>query len=114
MTARAANGVGAAVEDSPRDRTSQAPLLAQGECLSCRLIGSTALAAVGLYALNQSRRHQPGSLIGKRIVAGVGCCRLSFSTMVVISSYSLYLQASLLQATLDGTVLITCRSRNFG
>ena len=40
--------------------------------MSCKVIGSTSLAAVGVYALNQSRAHQPGSLIGKRIMAGVG------------------------------------------
>ncbi|KAI0058034.1 hypothetical protein BV25DRAFT_1892047 [Artomyces pyxidatus] len=42
------------------------------DCLSCRIIGTGALGAVGFYALNQSRAHQPGSLVGKRIMAGVG------------------------------------------
>ncbi|GJE92618.1 hypothetical protein PsYK624_087730 [Phanerochaete sordida] len=46
------------------------------ECLTCRIIGSGALAATGFYALNQSRAHQPGSVIGKRIMAGVGVCFL--------------------------------------
>lgn len=44
------------------------------DCMSCRLIGTGALAGVGIYALNQSRAHAPGSLIGKRIMAGVGVC----------------------------------------
>lgn len=44
------------------------------DCFTCRLIGSTALGAVGIYALNQSRRHQPGSPLGKRIMAAVGVC----------------------------------------
>ncbi|KAI9457115.1 hypothetical protein BJY52DRAFT_1120634 [Lactarius psammicola] len=42
------------------------------DCLSCRIIGTGALGATGLYAINQARAHQPGSVIGKRIMAGVG------------------------------------------
>ncbi len=42
------------------------------DCLSCRIVGTGALGATGLYAINQARAHQPGSVIGKRIMAGVG------------------------------------------
>lgn len=42
------------------------------DCLSCRIIGTGALGVTGLYAINQARAHQPGSVIGKRIMAGVG------------------------------------------
>jgi len=42
------------------------------DCLSCRIVGTGALGATGLYAVNQARAHQPGSVIGKRIMAGVG------------------------------------------
>ncbi|KAH9009012.1 hypothetical protein EDB83DRAFT_479181 [Lactarius deliciosus] len=42
------------------------------DCLSCRVIGTGALGATGLYAINQARAHQPGSVIGKCIMAGVG------------------------------------------
>jgi hypothetical protein len=42
------------------------------DCLSCRVIGTGALGATGLYALNQARTHQPGSRVGKQIMAGVG------------------------------------------
>lgn len=42
------------------------------DCLACRVIGTGALGGVGVYALNQSRAHAPGSPIGKRIMAGVG------------------------------------------
>ena len=45
------------------------------ECLTCRIIGTGALAGTGIYALNQSRAHAPGSLFGKRIMAGVGVCK---------------------------------------
>ena len=51
------------------------------DCLSCRIIGTGALGAVGLYALHQSRAHQPGSLIGKRIMASVGVLFLVGSAM---------------------------------
>ncbi|KAH9986757.1 hypothetical protein BJV74DRAFT_750689, partial [Russula compacta] len=42
------------------------------DCLSCRVIGTGALGATGLYALNQARAHQPGSPLGRQIMAGVG------------------------------------------
>ena len=42
------------------------------DCLACRVIGTAALGGVGIYALNMSRAHAPGSLVGKRIMAGVG------------------------------------------
>jgi hypothetical protein len=35
------------------------------------------LGAAGLYALSASRSHAPGSVVGKRIVAGVGVCEHS-------------------------------------
>ena len=44
------------------------------ECLTCRVIGTGALAATGIYALNQSRAHAPGSPAGKKAMAGVGVC----------------------------------------
>jgi hypothetical protein len=40
--------------------------------MQCRIVGSGALAAVGVYGLNMSRAHQPGSPLGKRIMGGVG------------------------------------------
>ncbi|KAI0051286.1 hypothetical protein FA95DRAFT_1554623 [Auriscalpium vulgare] len=59
---------------SPKSTAVQAPssLLRPKDCLSCRIIGAGALGATGIYALNQSRAHQPGSPLGKRIMAGVG------------------------------------------
>ena len=52
--------------------SSSPPLNVPTDCLSCRIVGSGALGATGLYALNQARPHQPGSLVGKRIMAGIG------------------------------------------
>ncbi|KIM54973.1 hypothetical protein SCLCIDRAFT_330811 [Scleroderma citrinum Foug A] len=48
----------------------------QQDCLTCRIVGSGAFAATGLYALHASRASAPGSIIGKRIVGGVGICFL--------------------------------------
>ncbi|KAI0689760.1 hypothetical protein C8T65DRAFT_517976, partial [Cerioporus squamosus] len=42
------------------------------DCLACRVIGTGALGGVGIYALAMSRAHAPGSVVGKRIMAGVG------------------------------------------
>ncbi|KAI9070365.1 hypothetical protein FKP32DRAFT_1608077 [Trametes sanguinea] len=51
------------------------------DCLACRVIGTVALGGVGIYALNMSRAHQPGSMVGKRIMAGVGVCFLVASAL---------------------------------
>ncbi|KAH9915217.1 uncharacterized protein B0H18DRAFT_886137 [Fomitopsis serialis] len=51
------------------------------DCLACRIIGTGALAGVGVHALNLSRAHQPGSPMGKRIMAGLGVCFLAGSYM---------------------------------
>ncbi|KAJ3551119.1 hypothetical protein NM688_g4917 [Phlebia brevispora] len=63
----------------------QAPLKvgaqAVEDCLPCRIVGSAALGGVGIYALNQSRAHQPGSIVGKRILAGLGVCFLVASAL---------------------------------
>lgn len=51
------------------------------DCMSCRIIGTAALGGVGLAALNKSRAHQPGSVMGKRLMAGMG-------VLFLIGSYS--------------------------
>ncbi|PSS34081.1 hypothetical protein PHLCEN_2v1875 [Hermanssonia centrifuga] len=48
------------------------------DCLACRIVGTAALGGVGIYALNQSRAHAPGSIVGKRIMAGLGVCASVF------------------------------------
>ena len=58
-----------APQPSPEPPLQRVPA---ADCLSCRMIGTGALGATGLYALNQSRAHQPGSRVGKQIMAGVG------------------------------------------
>ena len=45
------------------------------DCISCRIIGSGVLAGAGIYALMASRASAPGSVMGKRIVAGIGICK---------------------------------------
>src|SRR5260370_41480217 len=60
--------------NTPRDHQASSPPSQRvpADCLSCRIIGTGALGSTGLYALNQSRAHQPGSPVGKRIMAGIG------------------------------------------
>ena len=53
------------------------------DCLPCRIVGTLALGGVGLYALNQSRAHQPGSIVGKRIMAGLGLGTYLLSKSVI-------------------------------
>src|SRR6202789_625413 len=61
------------MSNTPPDQTSSSPSQrVPADCLSCRIIGTGALVATGLYALNQARAHQPGSPVGKRIMAGIG------------------------------------------
>ena len=66
------------------------PTTGPQDCVSCRIIGSGALGAAGLYALVLSRANAPGSVVGKRIVAGVGICeyRCAFFTDDVLSDPS--------------------------
>lgn len=44
------------------------------DCFTCKIIGSAAFAGVGVYALQMSRARAPGSVVGKRIMGGVGVC----------------------------------------
>ncbi|KAI1790076.1 hypothetical protein LXA43DRAFT_530342 [Ganoderma leucocontextum] len=64
-------GIGQLNSETPRTQ----PVSAQAEyqdCLACRVIGTGALAGVGIYALTMSRARAPGSVIGKRIMGAVG------------------------------------------
>lgn len=63
--------------DAETSTRRRPPAAAQQDCLGCRIVGTGALGAVGLHALNQARGHQPGSLIGKRVLAGLGICEYS-------------------------------------
>lgn len=54
------------------------------DCLTCRIIGSGAFATTGIYALRMSRRSAPGSIVGKRIMGGLGVCEIS--VFVAVSS----------------------------
>lgn len=42
------------------------------ECISCRLIGTGALAGTGAYAIWLSRAAAPGSPGQRRVLAGLG------------------------------------------
>ena len=53
------------------------------DCLACRVIGTAALGGVGVYALQQSRAHAPGSVVGKRIMAGVGVCEYALDCGII-------------------------------
>ncbi|KZT01314.1 uncharacterized protein LAESUDRAFT_664173 [Laetiporus sulphureus 93-53] len=64
-----------------KDKTDADPAARYQDCLACRVIGTAALGGVGVYALNQSRAHQPGSIVGKRIMAGLGVCFLIAGAM---------------------------------
>ncbi|KAI0800081.1 hypothetical protein C8Q74DRAFT_1313877 [Fomes fomentarius] len=69
-------------ERRPTDGTESSTLAsAPQDCLACRVIGTVALGGVGVYALNQSRAHAPGSVVGKRLMAGVGVCFLVASVL---------------------------------
>lgn len=50
------------------------PTQAKEECFSCKIIGSAAFGGIGIYALQMSRAKAPGSIVGKRIMGGVGIC----------------------------------------
>ena len=54
--------------------------VAPEECITCRIIGTGALAGVGFYALQMSRPKAPGSVVGKRIMGGIGVCESQIKT----------------------------------
>ncbi|KAG1717489.1 hypothetical protein EDB19DRAFT_1255454 [Suillus lakei] len=51
------------------------------DCITCRIIGSGAFAATGIYALRMARPSAPGSIVGKRIMGGLGFCFLVGSAL---------------------------------
>ncbi|KAG2140542.1 uncharacterized protein EDB93DRAFT_1161770 [Suillus bovinus] len=56
-------------------------VLSYNDCMTCRIIGSGAFAATGIYALRMARPNAPGSIVGKRIVGGLGVCFLVGSVL---------------------------------
>ena len=72
MTTTASSPVGSAT--TATSSTDNALQQRPEECLTCRIIGTGALAGVGFYALQMSRPKAPGSVLGKRIMGGVGVC----------------------------------------
>ncbi|KAM6502433.1 hypothetical protein JOM56_002410 [Amanita muscaria] len=51
------------------------------DCLGCRIVGSSTFAAVGTYALWQSRARAPGTLTQKSIMGGLGIALLAGSVI---------------------------------
>ncbi|KAH7906265.1 hypothetical protein BJ138DRAFT_1016517 [Hygrophoropsis aurantiaca] len=52
---------------------STTSLKSNNDCIVCRIIGSGAFAATGIYALRTSTpASAPGSLVGKRLMGGLG------------------------------------------
>ncbi|KAG1779271.1 hypothetical protein EV702DRAFT_966302 [Suillus placidus] len=42
------------------------------KCITCRIIGSGTFAATSIFALRMARPSAPGSIVGKRIMGGLG------------------------------------------
>ena len=74
------------MEPRPHPDHSQAQNTDQGgdyeDCLPCRIVGTGALGTVGGYALYMSRARAPGSVVGKRIMGGVGICTSCWQRML--------------------------------
>jgi hypothetical protein len=107
---------------SPADNTLQ-QRVAPEECITCRIIGTGALAGVGFYALQMSRPKAPGSIVGKRIMGGVGVCESlnQDALRARVSLFTLRSQVSFSPVSSDGTggrsklfvdILLTCYNRN--
>ncbi|KAG2362909.1 hypothetical protein BDR07DRAFT_1283553 [Suillus spraguei] len=63
------------------DSASVPQLSSYNDCMACRIIGSGAFAATGIYALRMARPSAPGSIVGKRIMGGLGVCFLAGSAL---------------------------------
>ncbi|KAG2340256.1 hypothetical protein BDR05DRAFT_890177 [Suillus weaverae] len=48
------------------------------KCITYRIIGSGTFAANSIYALRMTHSTAPGSIVGKRIVGGLGVVRYIF------------------------------------
>ncbi|KAI0033869.1 hypothetical protein K488DRAFT_46776 [Vararia minispora EC-137] len=75
------SGIDSSTSDSPLVLEQSNPTLQTQDCLPCRVVGAVALGTVGIYALHMSRAHQPGSIIGKRVMAAVGVTMLGLSAL---------------------------------
>lgn len=72
------------------------------DCLACRVIGTGALGATGIYALNMTRASAPGSPLGKRVMGsvGVGTYALQHKASTTCSSFAAFLIASAFRWTM--------------
>ena len=80
-TGMASENHSAVLSTSPTVSQQDGRVIPQRDCLACRVTGTIALGTVGAYALHMSRAHQPGSVFGKRIMAGVGAVFLGLSAL---------------------------------
>lgn len=82
-------------------------VLSPRDCLSCKIIGSGAFVATGLYALHASRSSAPGTVIGKRLMGGIGICKFFLSHREVGFLVSFWNGALVLQVQLVLIILET-------
>ncbi|KAH7921881.1 hypothetical protein BV22DRAFT_1071469 [Leucogyrophana mollusca] len=61
-----------AIDEVSSSTEQKAAPQAYNDCITCRIVGSGAFAAMGVYALRMSRASAPGSVMGKRIMGGLG------------------------------------------
>ncbi|KAG2126488.1 hypothetical protein BD769DRAFT_799917 [Suillus cothurnatus] len=66
---------------APNSDSTFVPRSSNDDCMTCRVIGSGAFAATGIYALRMTRPSAPGSIVGKRIMGGLGVCFLVASAL---------------------------------
>jgi hypothetical protein len=64
------------------DSTFVPQLSSYNDCITGRIIGSGAFAATGIYALRMARPSAPGSIVGKRIMGGLGVCEIYILALV--------------------------------
>ncbi|KAG1838393.1 hypothetical protein DFJ58DRAFT_814257 [Suillus subalutaceus] len=79
MNASESNTTNSAAPDSGSTFVPQPS--SYNDCMTCRVIGSGAFAATGIYALRMARPSTPGSIVGKRIMGGLGVCFLVGSAL---------------------------------
>ena len=67
--------------EPPAIDSKQEQQLPPQECLTCRIIGTGALAGVGIYALQLARPAQPGPPAVKRVYTGIGILMLGLGVL---------------------------------
>lgn len=83
-------------------------LAKKNDCLSCRIIGTGALGGTGAYAIWQSRAAAPGSMVQKRILAGLGLGNLESYSSIMLELINFCSTIGWQRLTMETIIFLRC------